>query len=717
LKFRDFENRIITTILSHVDDPDFTTQFKRKAKIGYKVAYDFFKINHLASQTYLDLDFKERMKRAAMYYPYFAIRNYLIRKHNLTRILDLLKGIFQNDPSECVTFLKKGTISRPHLIRLQQDLSKNLFEERQALSLEYIVNHLGQLRKFLLKNMSSNHEMQDVLKKTFNNPSRTPQLIVKTLQGFTTQRKRREIKVKQKELLGHLKKRFLTAIKRKSTRLFKMYKEKDLSEAQYPLLQMIHTIGTANVTSFKQNREVFLATFEISEDIDLHSLCQEVLAEVLETIIAAENPLYQLITFQFKPIPITSLDEAGFIAYLKMKIRYKIRSLLPALVFHTTSGILPPVLATMEGIQTQLPEILKVPRIKNLTINLPFREQLWKRISAATDELRLSFLFTPLKKSATTFVKFRLSHTPRKDAVLLYDLHRSPPILKLQHRKLLLVQSFEHKGMEVPALTGNIEMGIDLGLKHFAVISIRDKQRGEELARYFLGQKALFGFAFNSDVRKFIPLPAVNWNIKRTLIHLRNEVREVQSKKALYELYFPQDGKRQFHIAKTLSCLWDKIHRIHLEIRNQLTHRILQIAQLHGVSVVKFEDLSWSKHSRKGVSGKWIAYHQIHWFHSKIIQHVGQAAKRLGVKVGAVNARWSSQICSHCAKGEERALKITVQSKKNSLHEYFGSRTGKQFRCIHMRSKAGGLHPKFEIDADLNAARNVSMRPVIRVLT
>ena len=133
--------------------------------------------------------------------------------------------------------------------------------------------------------------------------------------------------------------------------------------------------------------------------------------------------------------------------------------------------------------------------------------------------------------------------------------------------------------------------------------------------------------------------------------------------------------------------------------------------------MVKFEDLSWSKHSRKEVSGKWIAYHQIHWFHSKIIQHVGQAAKRVGIKVGTVNARWSSQICSHCAKGEERALKITVQSKKTFLHEYFGSRTGKQFRCTHMRSEAGTLHLQFEIDADLNAARNVSMRPVIRVLT
>ncbi|MHA1744654.1 MAG: hypothetical protein ACTSWW_01575, partial [Promethearchaeota archaeon] len=45
------------------------------------------------------------------------------------------------------------------------------------------------------------------------------------------------------------------------------------------------------------------------------------------------------------------------------------------------------------------------------------------------------------------------------------------------------------------------------------------------------------------------------------------------------------------------------------------------------------------------------------------------------------------------------------------------SRTGKQFRCTHMRSKVDAFHPKFELDADLNAARNVSMRPVIRVLS
>lgn len=196
-------------------------------------------------------------------------------------------------------------------------------------------------------------------------------------------------------------------------------------------------------------------------------------------------------------------------------------------------------------------------------------------------------------------------------------------------------------------------------------------------------------------------------------MQLRSEVRNVQTRKALYETSFPNDGKRQFHIDKTLTCLWDKISRIHLEIRNQLTHRILQIAQFHGVSLIKFEDLSWSKHSRKSVSGKWIAYHQIHWFHSKIIQHVVQAANRVGIKVGVVNARWSSKICSHCAEGNNIALNITMHSKKNYLNDYFGSRTGKQFRCKQIQNKVGISHHDFELDADLNAARNVCMRPLI----
>ena len=64
LKFRDFENQIITKLLSQVNIPDFIKVFKEKAKTGYKIAYDFFNINKLASQTYLGITFKERMKHS-----------------------------------------------------------------------------------------------------------------------------------------------------------------------------------------------------------------------------------------------------------------------------------------------------------------------------------------------------------------------------------------------------------------------------------------------------------------------------------------------------------------------------------------------------------------------------------------------------------------------------------------------------------------------------
>ena len=714
LKFRDFENLIITRLLSYADDPDFIDHFKRKAKIGYKIAYDYFSINRLAPQTYLGLVFKERMKRAAMYYPYFAIRNYLIRKNNLTRIIDLLKILFQNYPSECVNFIKNGTVTRPHLIAIKHELSHNLYEERQSLSIEYLSNHLNQLRKLILKNMVSNLEINDVLNKTLEDPSRMKQIISESLNGFSIQRKRHEIKIKENELLAYLKKLFITSIKRKSTRLFKIYIDKDISKAKSPLLQMINSIGTDNLDDFKRERDVYLSSFENSADINLFPLCKDVLKEILENITTAKCPLHKLIAPKFKSIPIVSINDAGFLEYINIKLRYKVMSILPDIVFQGTSGIITPVLNTLDLIKSKLSDLLNVPKIKTLTINLPFREQLWKNVSEDSEDLRQSFIFTPLKKSASTYFKFRISNTPRKKALFRDDMYIPPPILKLQHRKLILIQPFEQKGIEIPDLNKDIEMGIDLGLKHFAVISIRDKKRGNEIARYFLGQKTIFGYKFNQDDGKFIPLRGVNWNIKRKLMHLRSEVRDVQTKKALYETNFPNDGKRQFHIDKTLTCLWDKINRIHLEIRNQLTHRILQIAQFHGVSLVKFEDLSWSKHSRKSVSGKWIAYHQIHWFHSKIIQHVVQAAKRVGIKVGVVNARWSSQICSHCAKGNDLALNITMQSNKGHLRDYFGSRTGKQFRCKQLQNKDGTSHHKFGLDADLNAARNVCMRPLIR---
>ncbi len=714
LKFRDFENLIITRLLSYADDPDYINQFKRKAKIGYKIAYDYFHINRLFPQTYLGLIFKERMKRAAMYYPYFAIRNYLIRKNNLTRIVDLLKVMFQNYPSECVNFIRNGTVSRQHLIGIKHELSNNLYGERQSISIEYLSNHLGQLRKLMLKNMVSNLEINDILNKTLKNPPRMTHIISDTLNGFSTQRKRHEIKIKSDELLTYLKKLFITSIKRKSTRLFKIYIDKDISKAISPLLQMINSIGTDNLDDFKWERDIFLSALKNSADINLFPLCKEVTEDVIESITSNKCPLHKLIAPKFKPIPIMSIDDAGFLEYIKIKLRYKVMSILPDIFFLETGGLITPVLDTLDLIGGKLSDLLNVPSIKTLTINLPFREQLWKNVLNNSDDLSQSFIFTPLKKSATTYFKFSLSNTPRKEMLFRDDMYISPPILKLQHRKLILIQPFEQKGIEVPYLNNNIEMGIDLGLKHFAVISIRDKQRGVEIARYFLGQKTIFGYKFNQDDGKFIPLMGVNWNIKRKLMHLRSEVRDIQTKKALYEINFPNDIKRQFHIDKTLSCLWDKINRIHLEIRNQLAHRILQIAQFHGVSLVKFEDLSWSKHSRKAISGKWIAYNQIHWFHSKIIQHVVQATKRVGIKVGVVNARWSSQICSHCAKGNNIALNITMQSDKNTLHDYFGSRAGKQFRCKQMQYKNGVSLHKFELDSDLNAARNVCMRPLIR---
>ena len=718
LKFRDFENKIITKLLSQVNIPGFIDVFRAKAKTGYKIAYDFFNINKLTSQTYLEITFKERMKRAATYYPYFAIRNFLIRKDNLTKILDILKVIFQDDPSECVNFIRNGTVSRQYLIKIKDRLTINLYKEKQRLSIEYLTNHINQLRNLMLNNMISHQEIDSVISKTLTDPSLIIHLISETLNGFTAMRKKQEIKINQEDLIDYIKKLFISSIKRKSTRLFKISIKRGITKTTSPLLQKLNPTQENNLDDFKDKRDILLNSSDISIDIDLHRLCKNVITDIIESIVSADCLVYKMMKPNYKTIPIISVDKIGFTEYLKKKIHYKAMSILPDIIFRETGGIIKPIIHTIDIIKTQLSNLLKVPRMKTLTINLPFREQLWKNgTGTVTNNSNQSFIFTPLKGGARTSLKFSISNTTRKEDIFPNDIFDSPPILKLDYHKLILIQPFKQKGIEIPDFNDNIEMGIDLGLKHFAVISIQDKHESAEIARYFLDQKIIFGNKFNPITGTFNPLTDVNWNIKRKLMHLRTEIKEVQSKKSLYEEDFPNSGKRHFHIKKTLSCLWQKINHIHLEIRNQLSHKILQIALFHNVSLIKFEDLSWAQHSRKIESGKWIAYHQIHWFHSKIIEHVLQAGIQTGIQVGVVNARWSSQICSFCAKDNIKALNITMQSKKGHLRDYFGSRSGKLFRCEQTHHRDDNFYHKFELDADLNAARNVSMRPLIRILT
>jgi transposase len=133
---------------------------------------------------------------------------------------------------------------------------------------------------------------------------------------------------------------------------------------------------------------------------------------------------------------------------------------------------------------------------------------------------------------------------------------------------------------------------------------------------------------------------------------------------------------------------WKRMRHIHEELAKQVSTRIVAACEHFGVDLLRFEDLSWSRHASRREAGYWLASWQLRWFHSRIQQHATLLARVAGIAVEKVNARFTSKRCSYC--GEK------------------GKRDGKSFTC-----KACGR----SIDSDLNAARNVAIAPRSRHVT
>ncbi len=116
--------------------------------------------------------------------------------------------------------------------------------------------------------------------------------------------------------------------------------------------------------------------------------------------------------------------------------------------------------------------------------------------------------------------------------------------------------------------------------------------------------------------------------------------------------------------------------------------RVIAACENHHVRMLRMEDLRWAKHTRKEKAGYFLATWQIHWFFGKIQERIADLAPRKGIFVEWVKARHTSQRCSRCGKLGERKGK------------------GKVFKCPHC-----GL----QLDADLNAARNIRVAPLSNI--
>ncbi|MHA1911007.1 MAG: zinc ribbon domain-containing protein [Candidatus Kariarchaeaceae archaeon] len=146
---------------------------------------------------------------------------------------------------------------------------------------------------------------------------------------------------------------------------------------------------------------------------------------------------------------------------------------------------------------------------------------------------------------------------------------------------------------------------------------------------------------------------------------------------------------KYFVIKREWQRVWLKLKNTHREIAKQIATRIVNLALFHRVTLIRFENLKWSRHSSKEEVGYWLSTWQTHWFFSQIIQLVGALASRNGIRFELVNARNTSKRCSKCGK--------------------LGTRKGKTFFCHHCKSSSGS--PR-QLDSDLNAARNITISPI-----
>ncbi|MBD3213066.1 MAG: transposase [Candidatus Lokiarchaeota archaeon] len=382
----------------------------------------------------------------------------------------------------------------------------------------------------------------------------------------------------------------------------------------------------------------------------------------------------------------------------------------------------------------------------------------------------------------------RLNHLVEEDGAIPLS-----PTITVSGPKILLHQPFRIpiKARTHDEDTIKIVMGVDIGLKDFAVVSIR--REGKEIARYFLNERTLFNYYFDSQrngkvnkelvlkspVRRLINNPSDKFsNVKNTLISLRKQQKTIQSKldklkgyydqkyerirtqlaalkkndpkvlqelatileeliesrKAgysnyelpyseflpiikqrlrknqlgtkldelklnfselkhlLYYLKNPGDNSRLtpryrykseynrlYRIQKSLDR---RMQNLHSELVNLTSHHLVDLARLHEVTEIKFEDLRWSQHQRKDQIGYFLSSWQRHWFFSQIIQASTHLATQYSIKTLLVNPKATSYRCCKCGneKKEDRQEKV--------------------FKC----SQCG-----IQLDADLNAARNIAM--------
>jgi IS605 OrfB family transposase len=698
LAFRNLQNTYIKVLVTALQDgqlkiPDFSGESKAhvKGRIYNELNLNAIYLSHPAAIT-----LKERMLRCAIHYPYFTVREWLVRSHYLSVILQELVRLITHSPRLAVSFLKSNQPSHAIMKLLSRALSENVFGTRVSLSYDYIQNLMGQARNLFLANSSLEVLLCPRIKEILNNSAVIDSFTGNILRSFTRKRNGRRVKLPVPELLSYFSKIYVSQVKRKSSWRAK-YVEKH-----------------SNMKKFKKERDRSFTPLEESlkehvkglSDEFTCNLMKEILFELLDNSLKSlTHPLTKQV---FKPVhqspPVELIISVeGFNDYFTQVLRNQLNRKLNELFF--TTSIINGTIADLRHLENNLTQLLPPPRIKRLAVPINQEESVYHPdFNKLT--VRLSFLSREWFDLDIKDDKGRIKRLIDGGATTCL------PVITMKGRKLLLHLPLELNSSDLSCQTPEclsvpqkcIELGGDLGLKHPAVLSVMDRSDPDkpvEIGRYFLSMKLLLDMNFNPVLGKFEKKARFlnahsnkNSNMKHSLRNVRSEARILQRKIHEYEnrlmerQYMSAKNKyKHYRLQRDLSQVWERVNRINREVVRQLGHAIIAIAEYHGASVMKFENLKWSQHSKKKNIGRWLSFWQVHWFFSQVQQAVEFQANLKGIAFRRVRADYTSQDCWECHAR--------------------GTREGRSFTCSNAKHhKSGKL---VQIHSDLNAARVIAL--------
>jgi transposase len=680
---------------------------------------------------------KERAKQCAFYDAYLVVREWVKRTENLKIIVGTLIDKFRQDEKFTSSFLRGKRFSSKELSEIRRALSLDCFKKRQSLSVFFINNFILQLRNlFLAQNdfesrnlfsdISLTNPLQELVREAFKSLKLDDCLLEKAANSFSRTKKKKEITVLPSQLAEYFLEGYFRKIQwlssRKARQIIslrnKLKKEKGKSNSN-KIIKL-----TRSLRSLDDSLSIFIGDLEFSCENEFKKKRKLILAGLkrafLEKIIGLDLPqlitkAYQkeLLAFQqnpnhyvlkrvFKPnfpqIKIGAINFDSFLQYFETKLQYKVRDLLKE--HFISEQFVSLTIKQFQQIQLDIYDLIKKPEHKTLSLSVANRDVYKEEFTSSQSGKQRDFYRIKLGLISHQFQTFKVrDRKERIKKLKASNFEPALPSITLKNRKLLLNLPFNKlkKDSSKPfKVEGNsdVELGIDLGLKHFAVVCVWDKKQDVELARYFLGPRQLFDKSFNLKDGKLYDWNRIGKerkesalsNVKLKLMRLREQIVFLQQKKNNYEQRLLERDITNYRAKlkwnktrRSLSLCWDRLNRLNLQIVNHLNNYVLKIACFWKVSAIKVEDLRWATHSKKRDAGKFMAFWQTHWFYSQVQNAVKLQCDLNSIRFQKVPARNTSRRCSRCGA--------------------LGSRAGKRFSC----SRCG-----LKLDSDLNASRNVA---------